>query len=161
MEQNKWEVKSHSHQIADTGDYDGHWEITNGEISICTKDDGDDMDVILKEVADLLNKTEITFYADNPKEIDLHFECEGLKIQFSELQAKCDRYESLLKRMQHLQPIWLYQGHIKPEHEGEALALANLSSEINEALSAGEGEKEVKPEAGANGWISVEDQLPT
>lgn len=24
-----WELKGHSHQIADTGDYDGYYEITN------------------------------------------------------------------------------------------------------------------------------------
>jgi flagellar biosynthesis/type III secretory pathway protein FliH len=90
MGQNKWEVKSNSYQIADTGDYDGYWEVTNGEIKICTKDDGNDMEVILKEVAALLNKTEISFYIDNPKEVDLHFECEGLKIQLSELQTKYD-----------------------------------------------------------------------
>ncbi len=31
-----WELKGHSHQIADTGDYDGHYEITNGKISLLT-----------------------------------------------------------------------------------------------------------------------------
>lgn len=59
---------------------------------------------------------------------------------YLELKAKYDKYEAMLKRMQHLQPIWLYQGHVKPEHAAEALALSNLSAEINEVLSAGEGE---------------------
>ena len=35
----KWEFKAHSYQIADTGDYDGHYELTNGEISLITKDE--------------------------------------------------------------------------------------------------------------------------
>lgn len=136
--ENKWEVKSHSYQIGDTGDYDGFWEITDGKINICTKDDGDDIDIILKEVADLLNKTEINFYIDNPKEIDLHFECEGLKIQLSELQAKCDRYEAALR-------------DIAKQHKIDEMDANDCDGDISEGydaivgiarkvLSAGEGD---------------------
>ena len=39
MMNKKWEFKTHSYQIADTGDYDGHYELTNGEISLITKDE--------------------------------------------------------------------------------------------------------------------------
>jgi hypothetical protein len=42
-----WELKGHSHQIADTGDYDGYYEITNGKISLLTKDDDDEANLFL------------------------------------------------------------------------------------------------------------------
>lgn len=43
-ENSKWELKTHSYQIADTGDYDGHYELTNGVISLITRDEVDDTD---------------------------------------------------------------------------------------------------------------------
>ena len=46
MKNGEWKIIPHSYQIADTGDYDGHWELTNGTISLITKDDiGEDGDV--------------------------------------------------------------------------------------------------------------------
>lgn len=131
MEQNKWEVKSHSHQIADTGDYDGYWEITNGKIHICTKDDGPDMPDILQEVADLLTKTECDFWVNNLKEIDLHFECEGLKLQLTEAQARCDRYEQALKDIELV------------GHGGTPFSIAECKRIASKAL-AWDGEKQVE-----------------
>lgn len=57
-----WELKGHSHQIADTGDYDGYYEITNGDISILTKHDDDEE---LQPIVDVLNKSGCEFYQDN------------------------------------------------------------------------------------------------
>lgn len=57
-----WELKGHSHQIADTGDYDGHYEITNGKISLLTKDDDDEA---LMPIIDALNNSGCKFYQDD------------------------------------------------------------------------------------------------
>jgi len=35
----QWKLIPHSYPIADTGDYDGYYELTDGTISIMTKDD--------------------------------------------------------------------------------------------------------------------------
>ena len=49
----EWEIIPHFFQIADTGDYDGHFEINNGEISILTKSDDDEgLDAIIKALND-------------------------------------------------------------------------------------------------------------
>lgn len=39
---NEWKLILHSSQIADTGDYDGYYELTNDNISIVTKDEIDE-----------------------------------------------------------------------------------------------------------------------
>lgn len=59
---------AHSHQIADTGDYDGHYEITDGKISICTKydEEGD-----LQPIVDALNSAGCKFYQDDSMEFEL------------------------------------------------------------------------------------------
>jgi hypothetical protein len=59
MENKKWELKPHYHQIADTGDYDGHWELTNGDISLITRDDLDDFhedDSYIKVIIEAFNQ---------------------------------------------------------------------------------------------------------
>ena len=35
----QWTLEGHTNQIADTGDYDGHYELTDGVTSLITKDD--------------------------------------------------------------------------------------------------------------------------
>jgi hypothetical protein len=53
---NEWKLIPHSYQIADTGDYDGHWELTNGAITLTTTDDhlGDEEgDVLVKALNDV------------------------------------------------------------------------------------------------------------
>ena len=62
-----WKLVSHSYQIADTGDYDGHYEITNGKISIFTKDDGDGLEDIVKA----LNESGCKFYLDDSATFEL------------------------------------------------------------------------------------------
>ena len=56
---NEWKLKGHSYQIADTGDYDGYYELTNGKISLLTKND----DVrVLQAIVDVLNYSGCKFY---------------------------------------------------------------------------------------------------
>lgn len=57
-----WKLVPHSHQIADTGDYDGHYEITNGKISLLTKDDDDEA---LQPIVNALNDSKCKFYQDD------------------------------------------------------------------------------------------------
>lgn len=57
-----WKLESSSYQIADTGDYDGHYEITNGKISLLTKDDDDEA---LQTIVDAFNDAGCDFYQDD------------------------------------------------------------------------------------------------
>lgn len=145
----QFEVKCHSYQIADTGDYDGYWEITNGEISLQTNDDGDDMDKILGTIATALNDSECKFHLDNSKEIDLHCECEGLKIQLKEQESKYLEREKVLvdalKEVMRLRDLWQYCNGVPLGHENEVIALKNMEEKVKSALTnyAGEQGKEV------------------
>lgn len=58
-----WKWIGHSHQIADTGDYDGCYEITNGNLSFFTKDE--DIDEQLTSLCDSLNSLDINFFIDD------------------------------------------------------------------------------------------------
>jgi hypothetical protein len=78
-----WELKGHSHQIADTGDYDGYYEITNGKISLLTKDDDDEA---LQPIVDALNDSGCKFYQDDWFE----FENRMLKEEISRLKFMID-----------------------------------------------------------------------
>ena len=76
-----WSLIGHSHQIADTGDFDGHYEITNGKISLLTKDDNDEA---LQTIVDALNNSDCKFYQDDW----LEFENEMLKERNKELVSE-------------------------------------------------------------------------
>lgn len=78
-----WKLKGHSHQIADTGDYDGCYEITNGKISLLTKDDDDEA---LQPIVDALNDSGCKFYQDDWFE----FENKRLKEEISRLKFMID-----------------------------------------------------------------------
>ncbi len=80
----EWKLIGHSHQIADTGDYDGHYEITDGNISILTKDDDDET---LQEIVDVLNKSNCEFFQDD-----------WLKCYSDYLRSKVEFYETALKK---------------------------------------------------------------
>lgn len=70
MEKPEWKLKGNSFQIADTGDYDGNYEITNGVISIYTNDDDDES---LQLVVDALNNSGCKFYQDDLMECENFF----------------------------------------------------------------------------------------
>lgn len=69
-----WEIIAHSYAIADTGDYDGHYELTNGNISLYTQHDYEED---LELIRDNLNELAICFY--NHNEQNLKYEIEMLK----------------------------------------------------------------------------------
>lgn len=79
-----WKLLSHSYQIADTGDYDGCYEITNGKISIFTKDDED---TALSPIVDALNNSGAKFYLDD----SLQFENHLLKLELDELRKRLNQ----------------------------------------------------------------------
>lgn len=133
MEQSKWELKSHSWQIADTGDYDGYWEITDGNTSICTKDDPDDER--LEDVVKVLNSVQCNFYTKDDTELNQRLEIYQLKDEITSLQAKCDRYEKALKDI--VKNGENVRATYKTKNKPFYITIAN------EALN-GEGEKEVK-----------------
>jgi len=84
-----WKLKGHSHQIADTGDYDGYYEITNGKISLLTKDDDDES---LQPIVDALNDSGCKFYQDDWFE----FENNMLKEEISRLKFMIDKLDRLM-----------------------------------------------------------------
>ena len=91
-----FELVGHSHQIADTGDYDGCYEITNGVISLFTKDDdelGQIHDEGLQKVVDALNNTGAEFFLDDDKEFELHL----AKQEITELKDKVKELEWILE----------------------------------------------------------------
>jgi hypothetical protein len=63
-----WKLIAHSHQIADTGDYDGCYEVTNGNVSLFTKDDDDEA---IEPVVKALNESGINFYIDDSDKWEL------------------------------------------------------------------------------------------
>lgn len=84
----KFEVKSHSYQIADTGDYDGYWEITNGTDRIITKEDGDEIEAYLQSIADRLNELQagIGFGIETGAEVAIQEQCFKLEGQILDLK---------------------------------------------------------------------------
>ena len=108
MENKQWELKSHSYQIADTGDYDGYWELTNGDICLITKDEIDvdeEMRAVNPETEDTnakcvdvlvscLNQLECKWedWKLSDKEFELHLEQENCK-KWKEIAR--DLYEAI------------------------------------------------------------------
>lgn len=72
----EWQYKENFHQICMSSDYDGHYEITNGDISLCTTDDPDDNnnENSLERVAKALNESGCKFYVNTTTEHALHIE---------------------------------------------------------------------------------------
>ncbi len=66
---NNWKLIPHSYQIADTGDYDGHYEITDGKITLYVKDD--DNEEPLQKVVDALNNSGCKFEVDDSAKWEL------------------------------------------------------------------------------------------
>ena len=85
MNNNKWDFKRHSYAIADTGDYDGYYELTNGEISLITKDDIDDLsieDSYISVIVEALNQLGANW--ENWEQDNLNFEIHLLKQQIQQ-----------------------------------------------------------------------------
>jgi hypothetical protein len=85
-----FEVKSHSYQIANTGDYDGYWEITNGIDRIITRADGDEMEDYLRVISSRLNELQssdnLEFETESENKItNLYLETDGKLLNAKEL----------------------------------------------------------------------------
>lgn len=87
-EKEKWELIGHSFQIGDTGDYDGHYELTNGKVSIISEDDEEDQ---LQEIVDVLNKSGCTFRSDYKLENEVDY----LKSQLKWFEDQTNQLHSL------------------------------------------------------------------
>ena len=83
----EWKLIAHSHQIADTGDYDGCYELTNGRVSLYTKDDDDEA---LEEVIKALNDSGCKFFLDDSAEFELHLARQENEILREELNKYQD-----------------------------------------------------------------------
>lgn len=81
----EWKVVPHFYQIADTGDYDGHYEITNGKVSLQTKDDEDEH---IQKLVDFLNSNDDFNLFDNKKD-----EASFAWNEVSKLQTKLEQLE--------------------------------------------------------------------
>ncbi len=85
MENKQWKLRYNSYPIADTGDYDGHFELTNGDISIVTKDDISDThdreQNWCSPVVDALNELDAKWenWAYGELQYELHLEKEKLE----------------------------------------------------------------------------------
>jgi len=79
-----WKLVGHSHQIADTGDYDGYYEITNGKVSFLTNSDDEEA---LFPIVKALNDSGCNFYLDDAKEIELYL----LKKEHAELKSEHEK----------------------------------------------------------------------
>lgn len=87
---NNWEVKSHSYQIADTGDYDGYWEVVNGKgQSFVTREDYDDIEKDLQKIADTLNGFEGNLSFETALELNLHTENSYYKMALDYIKRCC------------------------------------------------------------------------
>lgn len=95
---NNWQYKENFHAIADTGDYDGHYEVTNGDISLCTNDDPEDISEsrnALHIVVKALNDSGCKFYVNTKAEHSLHIENMLLRNALEDIsESDCD-YETV------------------------------------------------------------------
>jgi len=92
---NEWKIIGHNYQIADTGDYDGCYELTNGKISFYTKD-GDENEI--QPIIDALNNSGCDFYLDDSSEFELHVLKEENKILHDFLDNP-EKYEEFKKSL--------------------------------------------------------------
>ena len=83
MGKEKFILVPHTHQIADTGDYDGCYEITNGDVSLFTNDDDD---VVLERIVEALNDSDCRFFLDEADKIDNFLLKELLKDKEQEIK---------------------------------------------------------------------------
>lgn len=85
MEKRKreWKLLSHSHQLADTGDYDGYWEITDGHTSLFNHADENNEEEMLT-IVDALNAVAGKFYTN------FENDCEYYKSRIELLAHECN-----------------------------------------------------------------------
>jgi hypothetical protein len=114
MAQQTWELKGNFHQIADTGDYDGYYEITNGKISLLTKDDDDEA---LQPIVDALNNSGCRFIQDDW----IEFENKMLKKEISRLKFMINAKEMERRQKEDCWDV----AHQAGRFEGKGIAEEN------------------------------------
>lgn len=93
-----WQYKENFYQTG--GDnWDGHYEVTNGDISLCTTDDPEDItetENTLQRVANALNESGCNFYVNTTTEHALFIENELLKAALEDIaqQKTCTETEA-------------------------------------------------------------------
>jgi hypothetical protein len=135
MEQSKWEYRENFHSTG-CGDYDGCYEVTDGNIFLCTNDDPEDVtetENSLQQIARLMNESGCKFYSNNVLELNQHIEIQKQKYEIEDLQAKCDRYEKALKMVSDR----INNDGVSPQYKIEC-----IKPIITEAIAV-DGEKEV------------------
>lgn len=93
---NNWTLIPQSYQIADTGDYDGHYEISNGLITLGTTSDDEDS---LNSLIYFLNTLEIQIYPTPNYEIELLIEKEENKRLNLMIQNNCKTWDEYLSTL--------------------------------------------------------------
>lgn len=99
----EWKLVPHSYQIADTGDYDGCYEITDGRVSILTKDDDDEA---LQPIVDALNDSGCKFYKDDFYEFENKILKDQLNEQQSTIQELCGVLDKIIQKVDN-EPKWV------------------------------------------------------
>lgn len=101
--QNKWEYKECFSKGYMEDDYSGHYEVTNGDIALCTIDDPEDITETangLQLVAKALNESGCKFFVNTSAETTLHNENMLLRMALEDIaEGNCD-YED-----QNFKPI--------------------------------------------------------
>lgn len=147
-----WEYKEHFHAIGMTGDYDGHYEVTNGDISLCTNDDPEDItetENTLQRVAKSLNESECKFYCNTTTEHKLHIENMELRYKIDDLrdqaQRMADALDAWIKADEKL-TVAINAGHVHyaAEHQGEAEKCMVVLKELLQQFKDGTKGKEVE-----------------
>lgn len=107
-EKNNWRYEEHFHRIPMSDDYDGHYEVTNGDISLCTNDDPEDItetENTLQRVAKALNESGCKFYVNTAAELNLHNEnmiLRGLLEDILQLETHDDIIEAVTEALKSL-----------------------------------------------------------
>lgn len=120
--QKNWKVRSHSEPIADTGDYDGYWEIVNDKgDSFRTSEDYDDIEKDLQKIADLLNSFDGALSLETACEINLHCDNMQLKMEIDQLkQPKDSPYQGSagvwVKASERLPKVGIYNALYNGDH---------------------------------------------
>lgn len=145
QKKSEWHVKSHSWQIADTGDMDGYWEITNGVISLRTRDEGNDewtndAPSDYQRIADALNKSGALFFEDDA---DAFF-AQHWKSEYDRLYGCVKKTEEALKEFiileAHKKNVGadsFYKANYEPALEKVRQSIAHLSRHYPEFKNHG------------------------
>lgn len=98
----KWEYKEVFSKGYMEDEYSGHYEVTNGDIELCTIDDPEDVtenENTLQRVAKALNDSGCEFYCNTTAEHALHIENMQWQSKYDELKERAEKMEDALKEI--------------------------------------------------------------